>query len=287
MAKRKPGKDLTKIDAPTLPAYLQNEAEGDESLDTMQEFRVIPRIKIIQALASTELLELFDAGDIIVSPLNQMICKHEKGEDKFFSIVPLLFYPEWCKWSDRKDSDAAAILERSFDVTSEVAKKSKDARTRFEGYGGTKEDGGYKLHARYVEHLNFIVVIYDPSHELHMETLALSYSRGEYYAGANLCSAASTRGAVGARAPLWSQVWDLVPKYRVRGENKWWGMDHCTPELDEDENSRAFITEEEVPVFKELHEQMFEMHSKRLIVVDHSGGDDEEEPSDDDAESKY
>jgi len=273
--KREPERDLTKFDAPTLPSYLQTHTEEDTSLDTMQEFRVIARVKMIQSMASSELLELFDPGDVIASPVNQLICKHEKGEQNSFRVVPLMFFPEWCKRSDRKDMEARFILERSFDADSVLARRSKDPRQREEKYDGDK------YVAKYCEHLNFIILIYDPTHEFHMETFALSYSVGEHFAGANFISACSMRGGASNRAPLWSQVWDLVPIFRDRGTNKWWGMDHRSPPVDEEGNSQGFILEEEVELFKGLHEELFELHAKKLIIVDQSEGDEDAEPTDD------
>lgn len=267
MAKgRTPKQDVAKIHPSAgVPDFLRDHMESDTTIADMAEYRVLPRFKVIQSTSASELLKVFDAGDLILSPGNAMVSKVNKKEQvsEPFLFVPVFFFVEFCKWSDLKDTESPVIMVRSFDPSSEVAKFSRDPNKRFEKY---KEDSYV---ARYAEHLNFAGFIYG-EHGLSMETAVMGFSRGEFTNGRNFISAISIR-----KAPLWSQVWSFQTGFRERGaDRKWWGVDFST---DED---TSFITDDEVEFFKEQHAELKDLHAKAKLVVDHSDSsarDDDEE----------
>ena len=160
------------------PDYLAQYVEKDNSLDTLREYRVVPRFKIIQATTDTELKKNFGEGSIIIRPGDALICKFEEKPESF-DFVPLFFFVEWAMWRDLKGT-GPMILDRSHDPTSELATKSKRADTRKELYPGHEEyQDKDKLYNSYVEHLRFIGVIYG-DHPLVGTPVTLSFERGEW-----------------------------------------------------------------------------------------------------------
>lgn len=257
MAKRESGKDQTAIVAPSnIPSYLAELAQDDTSMDALQKYRVLPRFKVVQSTAKQELLAVFAPGDVILQPGQVQVAKANPKEMKSseFMFVPLCFYTEFCKWSDLKDQQSPRILERSFDPTSEVAKKSQDAKLRQEKYG-------QGFIARYCEHLNYPGVIIG-DHPLNGTAAAISFSRGEYTTGLNFANSLMLR-----KLPLWAQVMSIRTGFRnPTPDKKWWGMDLSYSRV---------ATEEEAPNFKSLHLELKELIDKKLLVVDHAEGDDD------------
>lgn len=263
MAKgREPGKDIVKMNAPaSIPSYLAEHVENDTSLVGMKEYRVVPRLKVIQTTAKQELLKLFDAGDVIIQPGAALVVKHEKSEDHSapFLFVPVFFFVEFCKWADLKDSSSQTILARSFDLSSDIAKNARSEKTREEKYG----EG--KFTARYCEHLNFLCFIYNEDNPLKGELVTLSFARGEFGTGTNFISTITIR-----KAPLWSQIFTAHTSYRDKGpDRKWWGIDVKPAE------GTNFVPESEVQFFKDAHVEMKKLYDEKRIIVDHSDRDEE------------
>ncbi len=256
---RSPGRDMVKVEG--VPNYLEEYIEEDDSLDAMKGYRVLQRLKVIQNTSRSDLTDRFNFGDIILSPGNILVAEVNAKEKltKFpFPFVPVFFFAEFCKWSDIDDTEGQTIFDRSFDPASDVARRSRDPKLRFEKYN----DGKYV--ARYVEHLNFAGFIYQ-GHELHGEACVQSFSRGEFTRGRNFISAVAMR-----KIPLWSQVWNFTVGFREPSTSKkWWGFDH----LPREENN--VIEEEEVKFFKGQHEEMKDLYEKQRLVVDHSDSGDE------------
>lgn len=268
--KREGGKDLVKVQAPTgLPAYLMDHIQDDTSLEAMQEYRILPRLKIIQSMASQELLQKFDPGCIIFQPgaaVVSMVNKKTSASDKPFKFVPLFFFVEFCKWADREDKKSSSIMDRTFDPASDLASRARDKNLRFEKYGD-----GNLFQARYVEHLNFPGFVYSTDHQLRGECCVLGFCRGEFGTGRNFISAVSMR-----KAPLWSQVFEMNAGFRDRGAKKWWGIDYKIPE------DGPLIDEKDVAFFKQTHQELKDLYAKKKLGVDRS---EQDEDSGEDAET--
>jgi hypothetical protein len=245
-------------------------AKEDKSLVKLGEYVILPRLKKIQQMTDTALKEQFGEGSVILAPGNAMVVS--KAES--FQVVPLFFYTEFCKWKDRKDAESNMILERSFDPDSDVARKARSEKGRYEVYA---EDVGKPAEKqkkyRYVEHLVFPSVIYG-DHPLAKTECILSFEKGEFSNGRNFSTAIKMRKIeVEGRpvaCPLWAQVWTLQPALRTRGENKWYGFDFgpgLTP----------VILEEEQEEFMKRHMEVAELFEQKLLVA--AGEDDDTDPA--------
>jgi hypothetical protein len=244
--------------------FLAQYIEEDDSLDSLQEHRIVPRFKIIQATSDSELTENFGIGSVIVRPGDSLISKF-KEEPKSFEFVPLFFFVEWAKWRDLKDT-GPMILERSHDPSSYLAENSKDAKTRKELYPNQSEalPEKEKKYYSYVEHLRFIGLIYG-DHPLAGTPVTLSFERGEYMQGKNFISAVTLRRQVvngkPSKIPLWSQVWKLSTIHHTPdATRKWYGFKFEAADT-------PVINQEEAADMKALHLEFKELFEKQRLMV--------------------
>lgn len=237
----------------SLPAYLASEKDG--SLDTMAQHRVLPRLKILQAMSSPDLRKEFGEGAVLVQPGNMFV----GGPDQPFLFVPLFFFEEYCKWSDLNDSGSPTIMQRSFDPSSDIAAKAKNPDLRVEDYGDPKQ----KFQARYVQHLNFAGIVYKAEGNSDMIPVVMSFSRGEFSTGRNFCTSCFMR-----KGPLWSQVWQVGTTERHKDKYQWMGF-----KIDAPTDSPPFIKEEEVSLFRSMYQELEELHKKAMLSVDASEHD--------------
>lgn len=237
---------ITRIQA---PSWLTQHVEEDTSTEAMQEYRVLPRVKVIQAMTDQVLKDAFGEASAIMSPGNELIIT----KDESFLFVPVFFFTEFCKWSDLKDKNNPTILERSFDKAGELARRSRNKDTRTEEYSG-----GFK--ARYVEHLNFAGFIYG-DHPHAMTPIALSFSRGEFSRGRQYVNAIQLRKIDMKQVPLWAQVWSISVGFRDLGDKKWFGLDPINPEV-------PYIQQDEAEFFHAAHDELKDFYKKQKLFVD-------------------
>jgi len=237
------------------PTFLQGMT--DTSLEDMKGYRVLSRIRVVQAMSDATLKEQCGEGAAVLQPGNVLLSKAKEA----FRFVPLFFFPEFITWKDRRDG-GSPIYSRSFDKAGEIAAKSRDSDSRFEPYPGGPNNDPYKF--RHVEHLNFAGVIYGG--DLHMTPAAMSFAKGELGVGKNLCSAALLR-----KTPLWSQVWEFYSGTRDAGGYQWWGLDFKNPDL------QPWIQESEADTFKSMHDELKALHDAQKLSVDQSDAKTEEE----------
>lgn len=264
MAKNRNETEITKVGGVEATAFLANFAEEDKSLDTMQQYRIVPRFKVIQPTSDKALKDKFGEGTALVRPGDTVAWK---DGDEAFEFVPLFFWTEFCKWADLRDKENHMIMETSYDPTSPIAKKSKGAETRtevYEGQEGKPVSDQWKY--RYVEHLRFVGIIYG-DHPLSGVQVALSFERGEFFQGTSLITAITMRkhtiDGKKVNVPLWAQVWELSVGYREKGDNrKWYGFDF------EAAKRSNIIADTDAEEFLTLHKELAELHSKNLLKVD-------------------
>jgi hypothetical protein len=226
MARRKQdiSTDITKVN-PQLPDFMQGEKVlGTESLT---EYVVPPRIKVVQKQASEQLLDVFAPGDVILTPTQSVVVQLERDakgrpvedQDASFFVVPLFFYPEWATWNPiALKGQEPAIRYRTLDPTDPIVHKSRNKDLRYDNHPDRAD-----LKVRHVEHLNFVVMLID--HPLAGTPVVVSFSRGEHWVGNNFASLIKMRNA-----PLFGCVFTLTPKFRPGQLGDWWGLDVANPE---------------------------------------------------------
>ncbi len=252
--------------------FLAEYQEADTSMDALAEYRIVPRMKVIQAMSDKDLKAEFGEGSVIVYPGGQKIAGAEEG----FLFVPVFFFPEFMKWADRNDKESNAILDRSFDPQSEIALRSRDPERRNEEYpDGRKDRKGKPLEFRYCEHLNFVGVVYNEEGDF--EPVILGFAKGDFSKGKQLASSIRMRRADGRPVPMWAQVWQFHTVLNEGSEGSWYQLRSSSPTVN-------VIQAEHAPALKELHEMLKDEHLKGLVRV---GGDEEEEGGGEPVEGKY
>ena len=234
------------------PNFLAN-LPKDDSMDALKEYRVLSRVRLTQGISPQEVKKVAGEGAALLQPGNVPLAR--PGEA--FNFVPLLFFTEFISFRDRRDTGNHAIADRSFDPSSVVATKSRDADAREEEYSGGPSNKPWIL--KHTEILNFAGVIYGG--ELDSTPCVISFSKGEFRTGKDLCSAALLRKVEGVQVPLWAQVWRFTTNLRERGGNAWWGLDFSNPE-------DPWIKEDEQTSMHTLHEELRQQHDEQRLVVD-------------------
>lgn len=246
-------------------SFLQQYVEEDKSLAGLGEHMVVPRLKIIQGQSDPEMKKRFGEGSVIVRPGDALVAKDNK-----FLFVPQLFFVEYCLWSDRRDTQAPSILQRSYDPASDIAKRAADKDRRFEVYEGHEgKPERERWMRRYVQHFCFPGVIYG-DHSLAGTPVVLSFERGEFGQGRSFIGACNMRreddGNGGKiKVPLWAQVWALNSALRSNDQGNWYGFDY---------EGAGVISPDEAPAFKQAHLELSEQHAANRLRVDH--GDDQD-----------
>jgi len=258
------------------------EIEGDQSLAQLQQHVIVPRLKIVQGSSDPALKEQFSEGTVLMNPGATLVA--EPGD--FFSFVPLHFHTEYAKWADRNDKDNPMIMERSYDPTSELAKKCEDPDQRSEIYPGDEKikDPKKQRFFRYVKSFHFVGVIFG-EHPLAGTETTISFSKGEHGQGRNFITACSLRrqevaseGGSAARrlqVPLWGQIWMFKTSIRTKGTNSWHGYDFLAGEP-------AVVTREDAPALQARSMELAEAFEQRRLVIDGAESESEgDEPSSD------
>ena len=253
--------EIEKVDVNFLSQYVVD----DKSLVGMDEYRILPSLKIIQAMSDKELKKQYGEGSVLIMPGGAPVWR--EGEDPFL-FVAHFFYAEFAKWSDINDQESPMILQRSYDNAGDFAKRARNKELRFESYGDNNQ---YQY--RYVEHLRFPGVIYG-DHPLAGTLATLSFQRGEFGQGKNFISAVKMRkhkiNGGSAVLPLWSQVWGFAVGERTWGGKNWLGFDFVP---------RGVIKEEDAEEMRNAFLEMKELHEKDRLIVEETLTGEEEEKS--------
>ena len=272
MAKKDVSQEIVKITPELqLPEYMVDEEV--QGLELLGNYIIPPFLKIVQKQASEELLQTFSAGDVILSPLNAMVAempRNDKGKvveggRAIFQIVPILFYPEWLVWNPIELKGAeSAIRGRTLDPNDPIAAKARNVSLRLEPHP-TRPD----LKIRYIEHLNFIVILY--KHGLGREPAILSFSRGEWKSGSKFASLIKMR-----HAPIYGCIFDVSvgPGMRHNDKGDWYGFDVANPE----ENG-PWVNGDEFTIFKELHTTFSDYHREKKIQAQYEVTEENDEAS--------
>jgi hypothetical protein len=261
MAKKDVSKGITKVSpALAVPDFMEKDEQA--GLETLKQYIVPPRVKVVQKSAAEELLKAFSPGDVILAPINASIVEMKRdtkgrpveGERTAFKIVPIFFYPEWATWNPLElRGKAPAIKYRTVDPTDPIVSKSRNPNLRFEV---TPDDPSGTLKMRHVEHLNYVVLLY--GHPLGADEPAiLTFARGEHFAGSKFASLIRMR-----KAPIFGCVFEAVVGHRSGNLGDWYGLDVCNPD-----DGVPWVSAEEYPIFKALHEDFAKYHEEARLQV--------------------
>jgi len=239
--------DVKRVSGIELPDYMKD--EEILGLANLAEFVIPPRLKIVQKQSDDKLLEIYKPGDVLLTPSNAMVASLDPDTKSCsFNFVPLFMYPEWATWNPiALKGQEPAIRYRTTDPTDPIVVKARNKLLREELIPG-REDG---LKMRHVEHLNFIIMLVD--HEFEGTPALMSFSKGEWGAGSNLCS----RITMNKTVPIYGRAYTAHVAFRPgSGKGTWYGID-----VDNPADRVSWVTEEQYPVFKALHVE-FEDHHK-------------------------
>jgi len=246
--------------------------EKDTSLETLQEYVIVPFVKVIQGMSDQALKDQFGEGTAIIRPGDVKIGDKEKG----FLFVPLFFFTTFRQWADRKD-DSIMIVESTYDPNSTIAKNSRDPEKRVQVYEEDRDKDKPREY-RFVEHLCFIGVIFDGDYE--GERCLLSFQKGDFRVGRAFASGAQMRKVKiedeKKQVPLWAQVWNINVSLRDRNGNKWWGFDPSNPP----EGIEAIIPPEKYAEHAAAFEELSKAHANNKIRVDGEDSDPDEGATD-------
>lgn len=263
MSKRNEKKDLaTIVEAPTA---LVAAAAEDTSLSGLGEYKIIPRLLCVQS-GDKDLKKVFEEGTAITSSSHIKVSEYDQPT----MIVPMFFFTEFIHWRDRDDKPGdgeTKWFERTVDRDSELAKRSRDFDNRTERYGDKNQ-----FESRFVEHLNFVVAIYDKDHPLAGEPCVLSFSKGEFRHGRQWINAIQMRKTQGQPIPLWGQVWEMRVGTHENDQYEWFGFNMLAPS-----EGSPYIANDEVEAFRSEHQKIKEIFEARQLGVDRSDGDDKNE----------
>ena len=243
--------------------------DADDSLLKLQEYVVVPFIKLIQGMTEQELKEKFGEGSVVLRPGDVKII----DKDGKFLFVPLFFFTSFRQWADRKDT--IMIVETSYDPDSSIAKFSRDPDKRSQAYEEDKDKEPKNQRCyRFVEHLCFIGLIYDG--ELAGTRCLISFQKGDFRVGRAFASGAQMRkvdiDGTRQQVPLWAQVWEIGVSLRDRNENKWWGFDPGNPP----EGIEPIISPDEYESHHTAYEELSKAHAANMIRVDGDDSDPDE-----------
>lgn len=249
-----------------VPAFMQE----DEGLGTevLSQFVRPPYVKIIKSQAKSELKEKWGEGSAVLFPSEIVLCKKQ---DEGFLMVPLFFYVEYCVMNPIQVKTLSMMRDRTFDPTSEIAKRARDPKAWTMPCPENKE---FKI--KYVEMLNFIFTPFQDG--LPQMPCIMSFSRGEHRTGRMLSSMIQAK-----KASICGQVYRAkigMHKY-AQGEYEGWGFDFETPEP-------AFVTDPATYAsFKDTHLMLKKKHEDGLIRADYDEDTAEEAATAPSASSEF
>lgn len=240
-----------------LPAHLRVVTET--GAEDMGQFIVPPRVKIIQPTSKGEYREKFSPGDAILVP--QMIKivglrlderNRPTNESDGVIFTPLFFFPEYCLWNPLESRGTLPMIRASsFDPKSDIAAACRDPQRRLTPCPEMPTEN-----MRYVEHLNFIILMHGEG--FNVIPALLSFSRAEHRAGTNFIALMKMR-----LAPIYGCRFEMKVRYRSNDRGQWYGIDVDNPQID------PFVDERTFEITKHHYHELKKAHENRAIKVDH------------------
>lgn len=251
-----------------VPDYMAEHQH--EGLEELKNYVVPPRIKVVQKM-SREPFDKFGPGDLVAVPDLQLIKTFDKEQKAIaFQCTPIFFWTEWCCWNPLETKGTLpAVRERTLDNQHIIAIKSRDEKRR--GSEPCPERPDFKL--KYLEHLNFILVIIGDS-EFAGLPIGITFASGEHRAGTNFNNIIMRRNA-----PLYGGQYEAVVRLRKGPKGDWHGIDMDNPRPD---TISPWTPKEAYDLFRQKHLEFKDAHAAKLLQLDY--GDEaleaEAKPSD-------
>lgn len=228
------------------------EAEGTSRLDGLV---VPPLVKIMQKQSDDALLGQFPKGSVILRPVDILVASVGQS----FKFIPLMQFTEYVTWAPiEMKGQVPAILDRTFDQRTELARKATDANRWIENgysFNGKKIDK-----VRHVEHIVFVIQLFDhPAGEL---TAALSFARAEHKTGRSFASLLKMRNA-DAFGCIFEAVVPAEPRKNEKGS--WYGLNISNPK-----EGSPWVTDK--ALFENLRRtslKLEEAFANKLLRTDH------------------
>lgn len=226
MAKINPSKNGGIVSTKTppgtdLPEHLRS--RKPMGLETMKDYIILPKIKMIQKSASKELLDVYKTGTLVILPtktlLRPILTKQggqsaEAGEA--FSFVPLFFFPSWGQLNDiKKKGTEPTYLKYTTNVKDPLVALCRNPETREQVH---PKDPACKI--KNVEMLNFVVFLEDVE-GFKEQPVIMTFMRGEHRTGSDFAARIRMTGA-----DLFARRWVGYSKYRPgKGQGDWYGIE--------------------------------------------------------------
>ena len=199
-----------------LPAFMQG--KDKVGTDNLRTYKNTSRIAFVQPQSDPDLLERHGGGTILIQPDGVEVGK--KGDE--IVVIPIGFYPSAEVHSDIDDKASKFVLLQTLDPNDDIWKRAKDERTREEPYGEPDANGNPMYTKKYVECLNFLVLI--DSGPAKGEIAMLTFNGGEHFMGRKLCGLLDRRPC-----SIYGNRIALVSTLRKRDRYSWYGFDINNP----------------------------------------------------------
>ena len=250
-----------------VPEYMRGD---DTGTDKLKQYQRPGRVKVVHKMAGEKILKSFGHGDIIVVPTGlrvSTIDRDDKGnpadEGKPFHFVPVGFYVEWCLWNDIKSKGSApAVLARSMDPKSKIARLAQSPDTWIADHPTA---AGLKV--RYVEHLNFIVLLLD-AEEAPATPTVMSFFKGSHEQGVQLSTLINLRSP----APMYGCVFEGRAGRGPNTSEDYYVIYPSNPS--EESGVKPFLEQADYEFARDTYKELAELVSTNEISVDFEDDDE-------------
>lgn len=245
------------------PDYLKQLVSSGADMGTSELSKFIrpSYIKIVQALTGSEFKSVGGVGSMLLVPEKRLLasCPGEPQPSASIRFTPLFFYPEWCLWNPiQLKGQKPAIAGRTIDQTDPIARLAKNFENRTKAIEGQPANIVQKAY----EHLNFLIQVEIDG--LLDNLIVVSFAKGGYKAGENLCRAIKAR-----KMPLYTMVFELRAVHDKNNQgNEYYRFDAQNPASD------PWRAEADIAELKLKYEGLKEAHAGNKIVVEHDFEDD-------------
>jgi hypothetical protein len=231
---------------------LMQTVDGSDSLQTMKHHRILNIIAVVKSNSPIEKKKEYGEGSMVIPSTKTVVAK--LGES--IEVIPVMFFDEFIKWGDRKDTAGPMIREKTLNRSSKLAQLCQNPQTWNEVYGSSQPP----YMARNTHHLNFMCLI--ASGPLTGQLVVVSFARGEFKQGIGWMGSIQQRRFNGRLMPLYASVWELSVSHRANSKGEWYGID-VRPA------AQPYASAEQVELARPIHEQLLQDYKSNSLEVDH------------------